>query len=223
MNSEYIARMETLLALYARPYDARYPLICFDERPCFLIGNVVQGLVPQPGKMAKEHYAYSKHGSCVVLGAVEPLAGQRVLRVFNQRTKNEYTQFMQTLSASYPHALKIRVVQDNLNTHHINAFYEQLAAEEAATLAARFEFYYTPKCGSWLNMIELEFSALARQCLNRRIPTQDELERQVLAWTAERNQRAVKITWQFTVGQAREILNSQYVKVNRANKQYQKT
>jgi hypothetical protein len=223
MNSEYVARMETLLALYGLAYDAHYPLICFDERPCFLIGNLVEGLAPQPGKVAKEHYAYSKHGSCVVLGAVEPLGGQRLIRVYSQRTKKEYTQFMQTLAAAYPDAVKIRVVQDNLNTHTINAFYEHLAAEEAACLAARFEFYYTPKSGSWLNMIELEFSALARQCLNRRIPTQDELEQEVLAWVAERNRQGVKLHWQFTVSQARETLNSQYTKVNPANKQYQKT
>ncbi|GAB4038278.1 IS630 family transposase [Spirosoma gilvum] len=223
MNSEYVARMETLLALYALPYNAHYPVVCVDERSCFLIGNVVEGLAPQAGQIAKEHYAYSKHGSCVVLGAVEPLAGRRVLRVFSQRTKKEYTQFMQTLAANYPHALKIRVVQDNLNTHTTNAFYEHLAAQEAHALAARFEFYYTPKCGSWLNMIEIEFSALARQCLNRRIPTQDELEREVLAWTAERNQKQLKLTRQFTLSQARETLNSQYTKVNPVNKQYQKT
>lgn len=215
--------METLLHLYAQPYDPAYPLVSFDERPCFLIGDLVQGLAPQPGKSAKEHYAYSKHGSCVVLAAVEPLTGQRLVRVYRQRTQKEYTQFMQELAACYPDAVKIRLVQDNLNTHSPNSFYHHLSAAEAFTLTQRFDWHYTPKSASWLNMIELEFSALARQCLNRRIPTQMQLETQVLAWAAERNQRSVKITWQFTVDQARQTLNSQYTKVNQVNKKYQKT
>jgi hypothetical protein len=209
--------METLLDLYAQPYDACYPVVCFDERPCFLIGDVVEGLAPQSGRVAKQHYSYSKHGSCVVLGAVEALVGKRLLSVFSQRTKKEYTQFMQALAALYPDAIKIRLVQDNLNTHSANAFYEQLPAAEAAALAARFDFYYTPKCASWLNIIELEFSALSRQCLNRRIPTQERLRTQVLAWTAARNQEGTKIHWQFTSIQARQTLNSQYCKVNPAN------
>lgn len=130
---------------------------------------------------------------------------------------------MQQLAAAYPQAVKIRLVQDNLNTHTPNAFYECLSADEAGKLAARFEVYYTPKCGSWLNMIELDFSALSRQCLNRRIATQDKLEKQVLAWADERNQKQVKIHWQFTVETARDTLNSQYVKVNPANEIYKKT
>lgn len=223
MNSEYVSRMETLLQLYALPYDVRYPVVCFDERPCFLIGDVVEGLTAKSGQIAKQHYSYSKHGSCVVLGAVEPLVGQRLLTVFSQRTKKEYTAFMQRLATSYPNALKIRLVQDNLNTHSPNSFYEHLPADEACALAARFEFYYTPKCGSWLNMIELEFSALSRQCLNRRIPVQDALESEVLAWSNERNEKSIKITWQFTVSQARETLNRQYCKVNPINEKYKKT
>lgn len=223
VNAEYVFRLETLLLVYGLTVDEQYPLVCFDERPCFLIGQVVEGLAPQAGRVAKEHYAYSKHGSCVVMGAVAPHVGQRLMAVYEQRTKKEYTQFMQMLSQAYPKAFKIRLVQDNLNTHTPNAFYECLPAEEAAALAARFEFYYTPKCGSWLNMIEIEFSALARQCLNRRIPTQAELEQQVLAWAASRNKAGVTIKWQFGVGQARETLNSQYTKVNPTNIKYKKT
>ena len=215
--------METLLLLYALVYDAAYPVVCFDERPCFLIGDAVEGLAPEPGRVAKEHYSYTKHGSCVVMGAVEPLTGMRLVKIYKQRTKKEYTAFMQALATAYPRAVKIRLVQDNLNTHTPNAFYECLSAQEAAKLAARFELYYTPKCGSWLNMIELEFSALSPQCLNRRIPTQDELEKQVLAWADERNHKQVKIKWQFTVEKARDSLNTQYVKVNPVNKEYKIT
>lgn len=176
-----------------------------------------------PNRAAQQHYSYSKQGSCVVLGAVEALQGQRLLKVYSQRTKKEYTQFMQSLSAQYPDAVKIRLVQDNLNTHSANAFYEQLSAAASAALAARFEFYYTPKCASWLNMIELEFSALSRQSLNRRIPTQEQLCTQVLAWTETRNQAGTKIHWQFTSSQARQTLNSQYCKVNHVNSKYKST
>ena len=223
MTSEYVFRMETLLLVYALVYDGAFPVVCFDERPCFLIGDVVEGLSCGPEQIAKQHYAYSKHGSCVVMGALEPLTGKRLMGVYKQRTKKEYTAFMQQLAAAYPRAVKIRLVQDHLNTHTPNAFYECLSADEAAKLAARFEVYYTPKCGSWLNMIELEFSALSRQCLNRRIAIQDELEKQVLAWADERNQKKVKIHWQFTVETARDTLNSQYVKVNTENAKYKVT
>ena len=124
---------------------------------------------------------------------------------------------MQELAALYPNAVKIQLVQGNLNTHKPNSFHNQLSAAEAFTLSQRFDWHYTPKSAWWLKMIELEFSALARQCLNRRIPSQIELEKQVLAWAAERNKQAIKINWQFTVGQARETLNSNYMKVNPLN------
>lgn len=204
-------------------------MVCFDERPCFLLGEVVEGLAPQPaqagkkGQPARQHYAYAKHGSCCVLAAVEPLTGQRLYQVRSQRTKREYTQFMQQLAARYPQAEKIRLVLDNLNTHALSTFYDCLPAALAEKLAARFELHYTPKCGSWLNQIELDFSALARQCLQRRIPTQAQLAYQVYCWSRQRQQQAVKIRWQFTVDQARQTLNSQYCKVNKVNKCYAKT
>jgi transposase len=221
--------MEALLTLYAQAYDPCFPVVCFDERPCFLLGDVVEGLAPQPaqpgkaGQVAKQHYTYSKHGSCCVLAAVEPLTGQRLYQVRSQRTKREYTQFMQQLAARYPQAAKIRLVQDNLNTHALSTFYDCLPAAMAEKLAARFEVHYTPKCGSWLNQIELDFSALSRQCLKRRIPTQARLAYQVYCWSRQRQAQGVKIRWQFTVTQARQTLNSQYCKVNRANRNYVKT
>ena len=221
--------MEALLTLYAQPYDPRFPVVCFDERPCFLLGDVVEGLAPQPaqpgkaGQVAKQHYAYSKHGSCCVLAAVEPLTGQRLYQVRAQRTKREYTQFMQQLAARYPQATKIRLVQDNLNTHTLSTFYDWLPAAMAQQLATRFEVHYTPKCGSWLNQIELDFSALSRQCLKRRIPTQAQLAYQVYCWSRQRQAEGSKIHWQFTITQARHTLNSQYSKVNKANKHYAKT
>jgi len=205
--------MEQILKLYALPYDPQYPVICFDERPCFLIGDKVEPLSLQTGKVRKEHYTYEKLGSCALLAAIEPLTGHRVAQVYERRTKREYALFCQALAAAYPDAVKIRLVQDNLNTHDTSAFYENLPADEAYALAERFEFYFTPKSASWLNMIEIEFSALARLCLNRRIPTIAELEREVLAQISERHSKQIKINWQFSIQSARSKLNSHYTTV----------
>lgn len=203
--------------LYALPYAPLYPVICYDERPCFLIGDVIEPLALQSGRVRKEHYAYEKLGSCSLLAGIEPLTGNRLAQVYPQRTKREYALFCQALAAQYPEAIKIRLVQDNLNTHDISAFYENLPADEAFTLANRFEFYYTPKSASWLNMIEIEFSALVRACLHRRIPTIEQLEHEVLALVNERHAKHIKIDWQFSVQSARSKLNSHYVAVQNDN------
>jgi hypothetical protein len=215
--------MEDLLWLYAQPYDPHYPVVCFDERPCFLIGDVLEPLAVAGGRIRKEHYAYERHGSCALLAAIEPLTGKRLAQVLPQRTKKEYAQFCQALGAAYSEAKKIRLVQDNLNTHNASAFYENLSAEEAFALAQRFEFHYTPKSASWLNMIECEFSAVARQCLNRRIPTIKQLEKEVLAIIKERNEKKIKINWQFSIESARNKLNRHYQSVFADNSKYQKT
>ncbi|HET9789382.1 MAG TPA: transposase, partial [Pyrinomonadaceae bacterium] len=123
MDSNFIARMEQILHLYALPYDALYPLVCFDERPCFLIGETVGGLEMKAGQVARQHYAYEKNGSCALLMAIEPKTGKRLAQVHNQRTKREYAEFMKALAARYRKAKKIRVIQDNLNTHSTSAFY----------------------------------------------------------------------------------------------------
>lgn len=209
--------MERLLWLYALPFDPRYPVICFDERPCFLIGDTVDALALQAGRVAKEHYAYTKHGSCALLAAIEPLTGKRSAEVYEQRTKKEYAQFMKELAAQYPDALKIRVVQDNLNTHNASSFYENFPVAEAFALAQRFEFFYTPKSASWLNMIEIEFSALARQCLNRRIPTKELLAKEVLALVKERSEKQIKVIWQFSIESARTKFNRHYHLICAAN------
>lgn len=215
--------METLLWLYALPCDERYPVVCFDERPCFLIGEEIEPLSMQSGKVAKQHYAYVKNGSCALLAAIEPLTGKRLAQVYEQRTKKEYASFFKELAAAYPKAEKIRVVQDNLNTHNASSFYEHFPADEAFALSQRFEFYYTPKSASWLNMIEIEFSALARQCLDRRIPSQEKLSKEIVAIIQERNNKQIKITWQFSLQVARTKLNNAYTKVNTANERYKQT
>ena len=140
--------MEQILKLYAMPYDPLYPVVCYDERPCFLIGDKVEPLALQTGKVRKEHYVYEKSGSCSLLAAIEPLTGKRLAQVHPQRTKREYTLFCQALANTYPKAIKIRLVQDNLNTHDTSAFYENLPADEALALADRFDFNFTPKSAS---------------------------------------------------------------------------
>ena len=223
MDATFIARMEQILHLYEMPYDPHYPLICFDERPCFLIGEAVEGLQMKAGQVARQHYAYEKNGSCVLLMAIEPQTAKRVAQVHQQRTKREYAIFMKELAARYPDAKKIRVIQDNLNTHNSSSFYATFSAEEAFLLSQRFEFYYTPKSASWLNLIEIEFSALAKQCLNRRIAKQEELTREVLAIVKEREEKAIKIDWQFSIKAARSKLNRHYQQVNSDNAKYQQT
>jgi transposase len=192
-------------------------VVCFDERPCFLIGDIIDPIAMQSGKVRKEHYAYEKNGSCALLAAIEPLTGQRIAQVHPRRTKKEFTLFFQALAAAYPKAKKIRVVMDNLNTHDFSAFYEHLPAEKAFALAQRFEFHFTPKSASWLNMIEIEFSALARLCLNRRIPTLEQLRTEVLALIEDRNRKQIKINWQFSIDRCREKLAKHYLIVNDAN------
>jgi hypothetical protein len=209
--------MERLLWLYGLPLDPECPVFCFDERPCFLIGDSVEPLSMQSGRVRKEHYAYEKNGSCSLLLAIEPLTGRRIAEVYSRRTKLEYALFMEQLAAMCPGASKIRLVQDNLNTHNTSSFYEYFSAEKAFDLSQRFEFFYTPKSASWLNMAEIEFSALSKQCLNQRIPTIDKLSKEVLAIVKERRDKAVKINWQFSIESAREKMNSRYAKVNPQN------
>ena len=146
--------MEIILRLYLLPYNPLRPVVCFDERPCFLIGDIVDGIEMKGGSPAKENYAYSKHGSCSILAAIEPKTGQRLAHVRRYRTKKEFAVFMKNLVNNYPNAEKIILVLDNLNTHTPNSFYEIFDARTAENLAQRFEFVYTPKSASWLNMIE---------------------------------------------------------------------
>lgn len=177
----------------------------------------------KPGKVAKENYAYSKHGSCCVLAAIEPLTGMRLAHVEERRTKKEFALFMMALAKAFPEALKVKVVLDNLNTHDYSAFYEVFDAGTAAWLTQKIEFVFTPTSASWLNMIEIEFSALSRQCLDRRIPCIKKLESEVLIFFKERTRKGIKINWQFTQEKARVKLNKAYSTVNSENQKYNQT
>jgi DDE superfamily endonuclease len=208
--------MEDVLQQYQLPYDPRQPLICFDERPCFLIEDV-GGLLPlSPGKAKRYHYEYKKNGSCCVFLAVEPQTGFRYVEVRERRTASDYAAFMQTLlTRHYPQAEALRLVQDNLNTHTPGAFYEVLPPAEAFALAQKFQPHYTPKKGSWLNMAEIEFAALSKQCLDRRIPEVDTLRREVLAWAERRNREQKTVNWKFSQPAARQTLHRHYENVQK--------
>ena len=215
--------MERILWLYRLPYNPLRPVLCFDERPCFLIGELVEGQPMKEGQVAREHYSYEKLGSCSLLATIEPLTGRRIADVFDQRRKIEFALHFQRIAAMYLEAEKIIVILDNLNTHNASSFYEVFEAEEAFRLSQKFEFVHTPKSASWLNMIEIEFSAISRLCLNRRIPSKEKLEKEVLAIVKERSEKQIKINWQFSIETAREKLNRHYQKVNEKNAIYQKT
>lgn len=220
VTARFLARLEIILRMYLLPYNEEYPVICFDERPCFLIGDTIEGLEMKPGQVAKENYSYSKHGSCCVLAAIEPLTGKRFAHIRTKRRKKEFAIFMKELSELYPNAKRLKIVLDNLNTHGYSSFYEEFDAQTAAELTQKIEFIFTPKNSSWLNMIEIEFSVLSRQCLNRRIPCMKKLESEVLTFFKERSLKGIKINWQFTQVQARQKLNRRYSEVNSINLKY---
>src|SRR5947209_10557349 len=163
--------MEDILHLYSLPYNEQVPVICFDERPVKLLGEVVSPLPMKAGQPKREDDEYARQGSCSLLVAFEPVTGCRLVETSQQRTKLDYCRFMQRVAEMFPQAEKIMLVQDNLNTHHAGSFYENLPPTDAFTLAQRLEMHYTPKKESWLNMAELELSALALICLSRCIPS----------------------------------------------------
>jgi transposase len=202
--------MEDVLHLYGLPYDEQRPLVCFDELPMQLLGEVVAPLPMKEGRGLRFDYEYEREGTAVLLVAFEPLTGRRLVETSRRRTKADYCRFMQRVVGMFPRAEKVVLVQDNLNTHNASSFYENLPPAEAFALAQRFEMHYRPKKGSWLNMAELELSALSRIGLSRRIPSIEELDREVEALVKERNELKVKVEWQFSITQAREKLSRHY-------------
>lgn len=209
--------MEDVLAIYNLAFDEKRPVVCFDELPVQLLGEIVAPLRLKKDKPKRIDYEYKRAGTAVLLVAFEPLTGKRIVEASHRRTKADYCRFMQRVSGEFPTAEKIVLVQDNLNTHNASSFYENLSAPEAFELMNRFEFHYTPKKGSWLNMAELELSAISRICLSRRIGTIEELKQEIEAIIKERNELQIKVEWQFTVSQAREKLKSHYEKVKSKN------
>jgi hypothetical protein len=210
-NAAFVWRMEEVLDLYEEPYDALRPVICFDERPCQLIGDVRDPLPTKPGCMERFDSEYERGGICWVLMSFEPLSGWREVVVTERRRKQEFALAMRRLAEELrPRAEKIRVVLDNLSTHTAAAFYESFPAEVARDLARRIEFCYTPVHGSWLNMVEVEISVLVRQCLKRRLPDIETLGREARAWCTERNGLGASVDWRFSTEDARTKLRSLY-------------
>ncbi len=205
--------MEDVLDIYEQPYDPKHPVLCFDERPCQLIGDAIVPIPIKPGSPKKEHYEYVRNGTCCIFMAFEPHKGKRFVRVKERRTMVDYADFMKMLANQYPEAEAIRLVQDNLNTHTSGSFYEALPPEEAFTLAKRFEYHYTPKKGSWLNMAEIELSALSKQCLDRRIADMKKLSDEVGSWERDRNEIGVTVRWRFNKDKARVKLQRHYSNV----------
>lgn len=202
-DAEFVYHMEDVLEVYTRPYDPARPQVCMDESNTQLLSQTREPLPMEPGSPKREDYEYVREGVCNIFLACEPLTGQRFTMVAAQRTKQQWAQFIRHLSDEhYPSAQKIVLVMDNLNTHTLAALYEVFPIAEARRLAQRFEVHYTPKHGSWLNMAEIELSALDRQCLSQRLASFEQAEQQVAAWTARRNQRHVTINWRFTAEDA---------------------
>lgn len=209
--------MEDVLHLYGLAHDEERPLVCFDEMPVQLTGDVVAPLAMKKGVPRREDYEYKRGGVGVLLVAFEPLTGRRLIETSRQRTKADYCRFMRRVSEMFPAAEKVVLVQDNLNTHNASSFYENLPPADAFSLAQRFEMHYTPKKGSWLNMAELELSALSRICLSRRIASLEALDHEVQAIVKERNELKIKVEWQFSITQAREKLGRHYENVKSKN------
>jgi hypothetical protein len=203
--------MEDILDLYEQPYDAKCPVVCFDERPCQLLADTIVPVPMKPGRVRKEDYTYGREGTCCLLIAFEPLAGRRIVQVRPRRTKVDYAQFMKmVVDEYYPDVDCIRLVQDNLNTHSAGSFYETFAPETAHELKNKFEYHYTPKKASWLNIVEIELSIIAKQCLDRRIPSMAALAREVKSFSCKRNRARAAVQWRFTTAKARVKLKGRY-------------
>lgn len=210
-NAEFVYHMEEVLDLYHEPYDPRYPLVCFDETSKQLISETRVPLPSAPGQVAHYDYEYERNGVRNLFLFCEPLHGWRHIKVTEQRTKVDWAYCMkQLVDEFYPDAVRVRLVQDNLNTHNPAALYEVFEPKEAKRLLGRLEFHYTPKHGSWLNIAEIEFSVLSRQCLDQRIPDEATLQREVAAWEEERNTSEKKVNWRFTTQDARIKLKRLY-------------
>lgn len=196
--------MEGVLELYSRPYDPQEPVVCFDERPVQLVSETRVPLPPEPGKPERYDYEYKREGTCNLFAFFQPLQGWRHIKVTKHRTSEDFALCMQYLvDVLFPEAAQIHLVLDNLNTHTPAALYQTFPPEEALRILSKLEFHYTPKHGSWLNMVELEFSVLSRQCLERRIPSITKLRQEIEAWEQERNQNRATVNWRFSTADAR--------------------
>ncbi len=206
--------MEDVLAVYQLPHDPLYPVVCMDESNKQLVGEVHAPIPAAPGHGRILDHEYVRNGVATLFVEVEPLAGRRHVEVTEHRTRQDWARFIKAmLDERYPQAVKVRLVMDNLNTHDIASLYETFAPAEARRLAERLEIHYTPKHGSWLNIAEIELSALNGQCLRRRLPSSQEMQREIAAWQSHRNHRGAPVNWCFTTKDARIKLTRLYPKL----------
>jgi DDE superfamily endonuclease len=210
-SGEFVAHMEDVLEVYHQPYDPQVPLVCMDEQPVQLIKESRQPLPAKAGKPERYDYEYERNGSATIFLFTEPLRGVRMVSVREHKTAVDWaTEVQQLLDRRYPKADRIRLVCDNLNTHGIGALYEAFPPERARRLASRLELHYTPKHGSWLNIAEIELSALTLQCLDRRLPDLETLRAEPQQWEQRRNASQKGVDWQFSTHDARIKLKRLY-------------
>ncbi len=206
--------MEEVLEIYKREYDPEHPLLCFDESSKQQIQEVIESLPMEPGKPMRYDSEYKRNGVSNLFMIFEPFKGTRHVQVTEQRTKKDWADCMKMIvDELYPNAKKITIVMDNLNTHTPASLYGKFAPEEARRITEKLDIQYTPKHGSWLNMAEIEFSALSRQCLNRRIGSKEELIQEIRAWEKERNTAGIKCEWRFRTEDARIKLKKLYPEI----------
>ena len=215
-SGEFVACMEDILDVYKLPYDPRHPQVCMDETSKQLISEVQQPIPAKSGRVKRVDYEYERQGVANLFMLFEPLRGWRHVKVTDHRTRQDWAKLMKELvDVHYPEAEFIRLVMDNLNTHTAGALYETFEPAEAKRILDKLEFHYTPKHGSWLDMAEIEFSVLSRQCLDRRIGDKALLISEVDAWEKERNEQWVKIEWRFTTEDARIKLKKLYPSISK--------
>lgn len=214
-NSEFVAKMEEVLEIYARPYDAAFPMVCMDEQPVQLLKETRNPIPASHDHARRVDYEYERAGTACVFMFAEPLSGWRHVSVRPHRTKADWALEMEALLRTrFGHAQQVTLVCDNLNTHTTGAFYEVFSPKKARSILARLTFCYTPKHGSWLNIAENELSSLTRQCLSRRrIPNIERLREETGAWASACNRKQRGVDWQFTIEDARHKLKSLYPKV----------
>lgn len=209
-NSDFVAHMEKVLEVYKRPYDPKNPVVCMDESPKQLIKEIRMPLKAEPGKPERHDYEYSRSGVCNIFMANEPLKGKRLVKITEQKKMSDWSIFIEEIAEAYKDAEKITLVMDNFGTHKAASLYETFKPSKAKRIWDRFEFVFTPKHGSWLNMAEIELNVLQGQCLNRRIDTIEEISKEAKAWESYRNSKNAKINWQFTTEDARIKLKRLY-------------
>lgn len=202
--------MEDVLDCYEKPLDADEPVICVDEQPYQLLDDARPPQPAAPGRIAKQDYEYRRCGTCSVFVAVEPKAGKRFIQPRRRRTRVDFARFIRDLLRRYPHARVIHLVLDNLNTHNPQSLIEAFGEKETKKLLKRIRWHYTPKHASWLNMAEIEISALQRQCLDRRLPTFEDVVRQAAACSRDRNRKRITIEWTFRRADARRVFPELY-------------